>query len=185
MFGDIITNQWCASDKCRIDVVPISFSPHRITQGDHITLSTFALIHPLFLISNIMTDRTLPGHKDLSILYSYRDFAVKIAREAGQAIREAFQQRHGYPISDTRSNTTTIHNNTYYTEAKDGNSSDPVTETDRFVERQLRERITTQYPNHRCVGEEFGTDHGGKVVFGPEPTWVIDPIDGTANFVHG
>ncbi|KAI8053250.1 hypothetical protein BDF22DRAFT_620082 [Syncephalis plumigaleata] len=69
------------------------------------------------------------------------------------------------------------------TEAKNGNSSDLVTVTDRAVEERLRARIAERYPNHLCVGEEFGTDE--RVRIGPEPTWIMDPIDGTANFVHG
>jgi histidinol-phosphatase len=56
----------------------------------------------------------------------------------------------------------------------------PVTETDRAVEALLRERITATYPQHALLGEEQG---GG---FDPQaPTWVLDPIDATANYMRG
>ena len=56
-----------------------------------------------------------------------------------------------------------------------------VTAVDEAVEALLRGRIRDEFPGHRVVGEEGGSDAGD-----PEaPTWVIDPIDGTTNFVRG
>ena len=55
----------------------------------------------------------------------------------------------------------------------------PVTEADRAVEQALRERITSARPDHGIVGEEFGA-HGSSVW-----RWVLDPIDGTKNYVRG
>jgi len=55
----------------------------------------------------------------------------------------------------------------------------PVTEADRAVERALRERIARARPGHGIVGEEFGAEGGG------EWRWVLDPIDGTKNYVRG
>lgn len=56
----------------------------------------------------------------------------------------------------------------------------PVTAVDRGVERALRARIREVFPGHAVLGEEDGRD-------GPEgaPTWIIDPIDGTTNFIRG
>jgi histidinol-phosphatase len=55
-----------------------------------------------------------------------------------------------------------------------------VTETDRAIERRIRERIAVAYPDHGVVGEEFGTEPGlGSV------RWYVDPIDGTHNFMRG
>jgi histidinol-phosphatase len=57
----------------------------------------------------------------------------------------------------------------------------PVTEVDRSVERVLRERIEAERPGDPVVGEEYGGDEA-------EPgalRWIIDPIDGTKNFVRG
>jgi histidinol-phosphatase len=55
-----------------------------------------------------------------------------------------------------------------------------VTEVDRGVERTLRSAIRARFPDHAVLGEEDGLD-------GPDhaPTWIIDPIDGTTNFVKG
>lgn len=55
-----------------------------------------------------------------------------------------------------------------------------VTAADREVERTLRAAITERFPEHAVLGEEDG-------LTGPDdgPTWVIDPIDGTTNFVRG
>jgi histidinol-phosphatase len=56
-----------------------------------------------------------------------------------------------------------------------------VTATDEGVEAALRSRILTAFPDHRVLGEE-----GGSSGADPEaPTWIIDPIDGTTNFVKG
>ncbi|KAI9593179.1 hypothetical protein BDF19DRAFT_448845 [Syncephalis fuscata] len=119
----------------------------------------------------------------------YLQFAVTIAKEAGETIRTAFSQRHGLgsvktaPINQSNEKKTDTNTNDSVVEAKNGNSSDLVTVTDRAVEQRLRTRIAEQFPNHICIGEEFGDNHGARI--GPEPTWIMDPIDGTANFVHG
>lgn len=55
-----------------------------------------------------------------------------------------------------------------------------VTQADTGVERRLRERIAADHPGHGIVGEEFGTDPGDG-----QTRWIIDPIDGTNNFVRG
>jgi histidinol-phosphatase len=56
----------------------------------------------------------------------------------------------------------------------------PVTDADRSVEAAVRESLATHRPGDSVVGEEFGgtTDFIGR-------QWVIDPIDGTKNFVRG
>jgi myo-inositol-1(or 4)-monophosphatase len=55
-----------------------------------------------------------------------------------------------------------------------------VTNIDRMVETWLREKIAARFPDHGFFGEESGQDH-----LGAEFLWAIDPIDGTANMVHG
>lgn len=59
--------------------------------------------------------------------------------------------------------------------------ADLVTETDKNVEDLLTKMIKAKYPEHRFIGEETTTE---KVVFNDEPVWIIDPVDGTTNFVH-
>jgi histidinol-phosphatase len=55
----------------------------------------------------------------------------------------------------------------------------PVTEVDRAVERAIRARLAVERPGHGVVGEEFGSDGGAGA------RWIIDPIDGTKNYVRG
>ncbi len=43
--------------------------------------------------------------------------------------------------------------------------------------------IRKKFPNHEFIGEEE-TSEGKKVCLTDAPTWIIDPIDGTLNFVH-
>ena len=58
----------------------------------------------------------------------------------------------------------------------------PVTDADRAVEKKLREILAVERPSDAIVGEEFGSSqeisHGSRY-------WVIDPIDGTKNFLRG
>jgi histidinol-phosphatase len=54
-----------------------------------------------------------------------------------------------------------------------------VTVADRGVEAALRERISADFPDHAILGEEEG---GG--LEAQAPTWVIDPIDATNNFLR-
>lgn len=43
--------------------------------------------------------------------------------------------------------------------------------------------IRNKFPDHQFIGEEESSE-GKKVVLTDAPTWIIDPIDGTMNFVH-
>jgi len=54
----------------------------------------------------------------------------------------------------------------------------PVTEADRAAELALREALADLRPDDRVVGEESGSADGTT-----GPVWIIDPIDGTMNFV--
>jgi histidinol-phosphatase len=56
----------------------------------------------------------------------------------------------------------------------------PVTEADRAVEAALRELIATQRPADGVIGEEFPNTNEKA-----SRTWIIDPIDGTKNYVRG
>lgn len=59
-------------------------------------------------------------------------------------------------------------------------AADLVTEVDTAVERQVREVIGAQFPDHDFVGEEFGGEERRGV-----PCWYLDPVDGTANLANG
>jgi len=66
-------------------------------------------------------------------------------------------------------------------EYKDEGNRDPVSEADRGAEEQLRAAILRRFPDHAILGEE-GKDAGPA---GAEYIWVLDPLDGTTNFVNG
>jgi myo-inositol-1(or 4)-monophosphatase len=60
-------------------------------------------------------------------------------------------------------------------------NSNPVSATDRAVESLLRAQLVADFPGHTIIGEEYGV-----TVTEPSPfIWVIDPVDGTTNFVNG
>jgi histidinol-phosphatase len=58
----------------------------------------------------------------------------------------------------------------------------PVTDADKAVEEKIREVLSAQRPNDKIVGEEFGSAEDIKAM---DRYWVIDPIDGTKNFLRG
>ena len=88
------------------------------------------------------------------------EFIRRLADESGAIIRRYF--RSGYTV-DSKSDET------------------PVTIADRQAEERMRELITEQYPSHGILGEEYG-HHQPDAPF----QWVLDPIDGTKNFIsHG
>jgi len=59
-------------------------------------------------------------------------------------------------------------------------STDYVTEVDRRVEQIIFEDIKSYYPEHNFLGEE-----SGKEINNSNVTWILDPIDGTTNFING
>jgi len=56
----------------------------------------------------------------------------------------------------------------------------PVTDADRAVETAIRQALAIHRPEDGLLGEEFGSD-----ISGAKRYWVIDPIDGTKNFMRG
>ena len=55
-----------------------------------------------------------------------------------------------------------------------------VTEADQAVERLIRGRIRSAYPDHGLVGEEYGEEASSA-----RARWYVDPIDGTHNYIRG
>jgi histidinol-phosphatase len=92
-------------------------------------------------------------------LAELRAFAIDAARAAGRITLETFGSALGF---DTK---------------PDGS---PVTDADRRAEELLRGRIAEQCPRDGILGEEFGTADGDS-----GRAWTVDPIDGTASFIHG
>lgn len=89
------------------------------------------------------------------------DLAVEVAREVAARLRTAVLQDHR--DIDTKSSVT-----------------DLVTATDRAIEELIRARLLDARPDDGFIGEE-GADCAGT----SGVTWVVDPIDGTTNFVYG
>ncbi len=65
-------------------------------------------------------------------------------------------------------------------ENKSSKTFDPVTQADRAIEKILKYNIKENFPNHGIIGEEFGTESPNA-----EYVWILDPIDGTRNFLTG
>ncbi|XP_075441503.1 inositol monophosphatase 2 [Ascaphus truei] len=91
------------------------------------------------------------------------DTAVQLALRAGQVVKKALNE-------EKRVSTKT-------------SVVDLVTETDHFVEEMIISALREKFPSHRFIGEE-STSAGSKCILADCPTWIIDPIDGTCNFVH-
>ena len=102
------------------------------------------------------------------------NFAVELCvNKAGPLIRTAFQQ------SEQPGRKVMI---------KDNKTTDLVTETDQQVERELIGALREKYPDHKFIGEESTAAAGEskqKTKLSSAWTWIIDPVDGTTNFVHG
>ncbi|MDQ3327679.1 MAG: hypothetical protein M3506_04030, partial [Chloroflexota bacterium] len=63
---------------------------------------------------------------------------------------------------------------------KDARQADPVTEVDRAVEAYLTGEVAARFPGHAVLGEEGQNPEGTH-----EFEWIIDPVDGTLNYVTG
>jgi myo-inositol-1(or 4)-monophosphatase len=88
------------------------------------------------------------------------NIAINAARRAGTQILRAYGQRHDLSIDVKGRN-------------------DFVSEVDRNAEAIIIEIIKKAYPDHTIVAEESGNQAGN------DYEWIIDPLDGTTNFLHG
>ena len=88
---------------------------------------------------------------------------LAVAHRLADAARDAIRPRFRQPIDIERK----------------GDAS-PVTEADRAAEEAMRRILMAEYPQDSVLGEEFG-EHEGR----SGRQWVLDPIDGTTNFLAG
>jgi len=95
----------------------------------------------------------------------YFETALDLVKQAGKLVRDAYDRSSNRDVFTKMS------------------STDLVTETDRNVESLLIDGLTAKFPNHKFIGEESAAS-GKKIELTDDPTWIIDPIDGTTNFVH-
>lgn len=89
--------------------------------------------------------------------------AIKAARAAGAIINRAALDVESVRVSVKQTN-------------------DFVTEIDQKAEEAIIETLLTAYPGHGILAEESGSEHGAR---DSEFVWIIDPLDGTTNFIHG
>ena len=88
------------------------------------------------------------------------NMAIKAARRAGSIITRASEDIGSLTINDKGYN-------------------DFVTEVDLASEKEIIRVLKASYPDHAFLGEESGLSHQADSV------WIIDPLDGTTNFLHG
>ena len=69
-------------------------------------------------------------------------------------------------------------------EYKDKNRLDPVTSADKSTQEYLVRELTRLFPSHGILGEE-GSDETDPTGPAPDFLWVLDPLDGTTNFLNG
>jgi myo-inositol-1(or 4)-monophosphatase len=89
--------------------------------------------------------------------------AVRAARAAGAIINRAALDVEAVRVAQKQVN-------------------DFVTEVDQASEETIIETLLTAYPGHGILAEESGSSHGNPAA---ECVWIIDPLDGTTNFIHG
>jgi myo-inositol-1(or 4)-monophosphatase len=94
-------------------------------------------------------------------MHAYLNTAVKAARRAGDIIVRGLARFEGM-------------------EATSKGLNDFVTSTDRSAEAAIIDTLYTMYPHHGFLAEESGEAKGTSDI-----VWIIDPLDGTTNFIHG
>ena len=68
-------------------------------------------------------------------------------------------------------------------EGNESSIADWVTETDRSNEALIFKALRMNFPTYHFIGEEMSSDEGIPELTN-DPTWIVDPVDGTTNFVH-
>jgi len=92
--------------------------------------------------------------------------AVTTAREAGELVRS--MRMSGVDVAATKSSPT-----------------DVVTEADRTCEELIRKRLLGVRPDDGFIGEESAGEQAGNIASSSGVTWIVDPIDGTVNYLYG
>lgn len=97
-------------------------------------------------------------------MHPYLNIAIKAARSAGNLMVRAMDRMERVEI-----------------ESK-GAANDFVTSVDRAAEAEILYHIKKAYPDHGVLAEESGLQEGTNI---NNVVWIIDPIDGTLNYIHG
>ncbi|KAJ6814634.1 inositol-phosphate phosphatase-like [Iris pallida] len=100
---------------------------------------------------------------DNSSLVEFLAEAVEAAKNAGEIIRKGFHEKKN---------------------VEHKGQVDLVTETDKACEDLIFNHLKNKFPEHKFIGEETSAAFGTSELT-DDPTWIVDPLDGTTNFVHG
>ncbi|KAF8537012.1 inositol monophosphatase [Trichophaea hybrida] len=109
---------------------------------------------------------------DLDELYA---FAIDLSKRAGQLLVDAATKRRSEHAGQVTASVMKL------------NAVDLVTETDEQIEQFIKSAIETTYPSHIFIGEEtYSAGSSREYLITPTspPTWCIDPLDGTVNYIH-
>ncbi|KAJ2797765.1 hypothetical protein H4R20_005073 [Coemansia guatemalensis] len=106
-------------------------------------------------------------------LQAYLDTAIALAKEVGPVFKDGFWRTGQFAAG-----------NDFAAIDKMGNEADCVTAVDCHIEKVIFSRLREIYPEHKFVGEETTAEIGNEYKVTDDPTWVVDPVDGTNNFVH-
>lgn len=106
------------------------------------------------------------GLTDNSLMELLLDVAIRAARVGGAIVIAGAQNLSGLKVEQK-----TRH--------------DYVSDVDRASEKAICQNILSSYPEHQILGEEFGETNGDATKGDAEVQWVIDPLDGTTNFLRG
>ncbi|KAJ2801375.1 hypothetical protein H4R20_003697 [Coemansia guatemalensis] len=106
-------------------------------------------------------------------LQAYLDTAVALAKEVGPVFKDGFWRTGQFAAGDDFAATNKMDDET-----------DCVTAVDCHIEKVTFSRLREIYPEHKFVGEETTAEIGNEYKVTDDPTWVVDPVDGTNNFVH-
>lgn len=103
-------------------------------------------------------------------------FAVQLGKDAGRMLMEAARLRTGNTAAPPQQQKEHVQKE---------NAVDLVTETDENIEAYIKSQITSKYPSHKFVGEEsYSKGASRQYLIDDAPTWCVDPLDGTVNYIH-
>lgn len=111
--------------------------------------------------------------------------ALMCAYEGGKLIKTSIEQRENKNNKNIacNGNTTTDTADTIFHQIK-SSDVDLVTETDIEVEKLIKSKILSLFPDHLFIGEEDDIKSIDSLQRKDKFIWIIDPIDGTTNFIH-
>jgi inositol-phosphate phosphatase/L-galactose 1-phosphate phosphatase len=129
----------------------------------------FTLVYVIQTVQRrrLKNDKRIPRSFYKSSYLKEISSATTIALKAGEKIRAATENKEKN-----------------ITNKGDMDLHDFVTQTDKDNEILIFDHLRSTFPSYLFIGEESSADTGSIPVLTDQPTWIVDPIDGTTNFVH-